>query len=219
MKTILFPTDFSATAGNAFVFALHLADKMNATINVLHAFTLPVLSERHIYPDLMSEVYESLELEKFENYVHQVPQLRKISDQHGFQHVPLYFVFEQGTVVSAIEKINTKEETDLIVMGTTGASGFQKKWMGSNAVNLISMVEQPVLCIPHGARFEGISNIGFTTIFREADRKALHNLIPFSIQLDAAIKCFHAGSINSHEAFDAISNWHDEFAAHNIRFM
>jgi nucleotide-binding universal stress UspA family protein len=41
MKKILFPTDFSQTANNAFVYALQFAASMGAEIITLHVYELP----------------------------------------------------------------------------------------------------------------------------------------------------------------------------------
>lgn len=42
MKTILFPTDFSVNANNALLYALKVAEKMNAQLRFYHSFKIPV---------------------------------------------------------------------------------------------------------------------------------------------------------------------------------
>jgi nucleotide-binding universal stress UspA family protein len=43
MKKILFPTDFSETSNNAFVYALQLAKNIDAEVVTLHVYELPVV--------------------------------------------------------------------------------------------------------------------------------------------------------------------------------
>jgi nucleotide-binding universal stress UspA family protein len=44
MKKILYPTDFSETAENAFIYALQIADTLGASVITLHAFDRPDIS-------------------------------------------------------------------------------------------------------------------------------------------------------------------------------
>ena len=64
MKKILYPTDFSETAENAFIFALQIADHLGASVITLHAFDRPDISNFNL-PPIFQEVYDSLELVDF----------------------------------------------------------------------------------------------------------------------------------------------------------
>ena len=44
MKKILFPTDFSETANNAFVYVLEMAKTFKAEVLVLHVYNLPIVT-------------------------------------------------------------------------------------------------------------------------------------------------------------------------------
>ena len=72
MKKILYPTDFSETAENAFIFALQIADHLGASIITIHAFDKPDISNFNV-PDTLMEVYDSIDLDVFENYEDEVP--------------------------------------------------------------------------------------------------------------------------------------------------
>ena len=66
MKKILFPTDFSETAQNAFLYALNLAHGLNAEILVLNSYEIPVISATNAgQPELLQEVYNTIELNGF----------------------------------------------------------------------------------------------------------------------------------------------------------
>src|SRR5690554_7583991 len=62
MSKILFPTDFSETATNAFVYALNLAQATDAEIFVLNCYEMPVLSTTSTgQPEMVQEVYNSID--------------------------------------------------------------------------------------------------------------------------------------------------------------
>lgn len=48
MKKILFPTDFSDNSNNAFVYALKLAEKLQAEVITLHVYQFPVLDSSYM---------------------------------------------------------------------------------------------------------------------------------------------------------------------------
>lgn len=207
MKKILFPTDFSPTANNAFVYALNMANTLGAELHVLHAYLLPIVSERYTYPESREEVIEGLISEKWKEYQALIPQLERLVEDCDMGHIKPSYLFEQGTVVSAIEKTLSKQEFDLIVMGTTGASGYEKKFLGSNTVNVMNMVEQPLLCIPHGAKYRAIKRFGFTTIFREVDLETLKELIPIASLFHAQIKSVHVSAHADDQLLDTVRRW------------
>ncbi|WP_270089844.1 universal stress protein [Sphingobacterium sp. SYP-B4668] len=207
MKKILFPTDFSPTANNAFIYALHIADTLRAELYVLHAYLLPIVSERRTYPESRQDVTERLISEKTNEYIQLIPVLDKLVEASDRKHIKRIYMLEQGTVVSAIEKVLSQEEFDLVIMGTTGASGYEKKFLGSNTVNVMNMVQKPLLCIPHSARYEGIYRFGFTTIFKEVDFEILRRMIPIANLFHAQIKCVHVSAYADAQLLETISRW------------
>lgn len=155
MKKILYPTDFSPTAEIAFVFALQIADLLGASIITLHAFNRPDISEIEL-PDSLREVYDSLDLDAFENYEDEVPILRDIAIENGYYHIPMVHVLEEGAPVSAILRTANKNKADLIVMGTTGAGKMEKFFFGTVTGKILEEAHCPVVVVPETAEFDGI---------------------------------------------------------------
>ena len=127
MKKILFPTDFSAPANNAFVYALQLADKLNASITTLHAFSHPEIHiERGgIHPEALEHVYESIDMDEFENYRDSIPALRDIAEKENLTLLP-FLLASHGTR-QQLEKIATassKSRRQLTSKKNHGASIF-----------------------------------------------------------------------------------------------
>ena len=191
MKKILFPTDFSPAADHAFIYALKLAKQIDAEITTLHCYELPALKGSHL-PRTMREVYDSMNLEEFENYRDNVPHLRKIAEEAGLESVNISHIMQEGEAIYNIVRTARNEKVDLIVMGTTGASGLKKIFLGSVAAEVMENAPCPVLAIPKKAMFDGeIDRIAFATDYKEEEIKALHWLANWPAIKGADIHCVH----------------------------
>ena len=190
MKKILFPTDFSKTANNAFVYALEMAKFINAELVVLHVYDLPPVSYEG-YPTYVADVYESIELSNFENFKDQVPMLRKIAEEHNLESIQMSHVLEQGDLIGVMKRIVRDEKIDLIVMGTSGATGLKELFLGSNAGTVIEKIPILSLTVPNKAKFDKIKKIGLTTRYSRKDKIALKQVLEFATQINAKVKFVH----------------------------
>src|SRR5687768_16465459 len=202
MKKILYPTDFSPTAENAFIFALQIADHLGASIITLHAFNRPDVSNFNL-PETLREVYDSIDLDAFENYEDEVPVLRDIATGNGYYHVPMVHVLEEGAPVSAILRTANKNKADLIVMGTTGAGGMDKFFFGTVAGKVLEEAHCPVIVVPDTAEFDGlIDHIAVATNFTDEDAVLVEALRKFRDVMRSHLHIVHIdteGNGNSSE--------------------
>ena len=76
-------------------------------------------------------------------------------------------------------------------MGTSGASGWESFFVGSNTGAVLSRVDVPVLSIPADAKYTKIETIGFTTRFREKDKQALREVLKIAKKVGAKVKCLY----------------------------
>ena len=216
MKKILFPTDFSETANNAFLYALNLAKSIDAQVYVLHVYELPMITGS-LSAGLIQNVYETVELGSFDNFKDNIPQLRQIADENGLNEIPIKFILEEGNFLYILREIIGEESVDFVVMGTDGNTGIEKMLFGSNTINAITSMKVPILSVPHGMSFKGFKNIGFTTVFDQKDKDALKYLIEIANRHHAKIHCMHVskdGKFNE----QAMKDWQDQFAGDPIVF-
>ena len=190
MKKILFPTDFSETANNAFLYALNLAKSIDAQVYVLHVYELPMITGS-LSAGLIQNVYETVELGSFDNFKDNIPQLRQIADENGLNEIPIKFILEEGNFLYILREIIGEESVDFVVMGTDGNTGIEKMLFGSNTINAITSMKIPILSIPKEMSFKGFKNIGFTTVFDQRDKDALKYLIEIANRHQAKIHCMH----------------------------
>ncbi len=184
MRKILFPTDFSPVADNAYLYALALARKMKATIITMHAYQIEQIRGVAM-PNTLSEIYESIAWEEFENYKDYVPHLRQIAEEQGFADVEQYHVLVQGRPFEAILNVAAEEGVDLIVMGTKGASGLREVIFGSVTGEVMEHAPAPVLAVPEEASFDGcFDRIAVATEFAKEEKKVLHKVFEFASWFD-----------------------------------
>ena len=216
MKKILFPTDFSETANNAFLYALNLAKSIDAQVYVLHVYELPMITGS-LSAGLIQNVYETVVLGSFENFKDNIPQLRQIAADNELSDIPLKFILEEGNFLYILRETIEEESVDFVVMGTNGNSGFERFLFGSNTINTITSMKIPILSVPQELSFKGFKNIGFTTIFDQKDKDALKYLIEIANRHQAKIHCMHVskdGKFNQ----QVLEDWKDQFANDPVVF-
>lgn len=155
IKKILVPTDFSDTANNALRYAVDIAEQYGAEVDVVHAYTLPVLTARGIpiLPDSdVAEANRQIAEEQLEETKKLVSGKYKV--KLNFIATPIYWQMELAEVIYS-------QQIDLIVMGTTGAGGFKKFFIGSNTAGVIQRSPVPVLAVPEMAKLSQLVKIGF----------------------------------------------------------
>ena len=217
MRKILFPTDFSETANNAFLYALSLAESQDAIVYVLHVYELPIINGG-LSAGLIQNVYDTVKLGQFENFKDNIPQLRKIAEDHDLGHIPMKFILEEGNLLYILRETISEENIDFVVMGTKGNTGFEKLIFGSNTINAITSLKVPILSVPNHIVFKGIKNLGFTTVFNEKDKDALYDLCEVAMRHKATIQCLHVSKDGKYNE-KSLQAWKDEFKEEPVEFI
>jgi nucleotide-binding universal stress UspA family protein len=188
MKRILFPTDFSETATNAFQYALKMADSLQAEILLLHTFDMPIIDGAEI-PINFKEIYDTLEITQMAHFKDHIPELKIIADRVGMGHIKLTHLLKSGDLTYAMKEAIAEQDISLVVMGTGGAS---KNWFdslfGSQAGEAINSLTVPVMSIPAEMEYKKIKTIAFTNLYREKDFRALMRLADIASRYNATIK-------------------------------
>ena len=159
---ILFPTEFSEPALNAFRYALIMADRWEATIELFHvvypqvgALDLPILTTQ--------ATQEMVEVARELLQVFKQKALTEVEDQLSHP-VSILTEVEVGIPESSISRIVERDDIDLIIMGSRGEnrSGIDK-WMGSVAAGVVQKAPCPVIVIPENVAFESSLNVAYAT--------------------------------------------------------
>lgn len=190
MIKIVFPTDYSETANNAFLYALQMCKNYDGELLVLHTYA-PNLPNIHLTAYQTEAAAEGKILGAFDFFQLKVKEMRETAEANNLGDVQMKFILEEGELVQNIQHIIANETIDLIVMGTTGNSGFENKLLGSKTTAVIKNINAPVLSVPHLSKFEGIDAVGFTTIYDDKDAAIIEQMIPYTKHNNADIYCLH----------------------------
>lgn len=217
MKKILFPTDFSEVATNAFVHALEFAKIVQGEIVLLHTFELPVY-DNQFFPENYNVIFDSLQLSEFNMFKDEIPKLRVIAEERKLDKVKMSHKLMDGNLIYNIKKAIKEEKIDFVVMGTSGASGWEAFFLGTNAGSVITAIDVPVLSVPLDAKFKKIETIGFTTRYRAKDKKALKDVLKIAKKTGAKVRCLYVKTSNSDVPEATMKHWEKEFEGEPVIF-
>lgn len=131
----LVPHDFTAVGDNALRYAVSLSKQLHTEILLVH-----IVSDR----SKAAAAEQKL--------------LAIIDQQDKSGSLEFSYRVETGSIFEDIGKIATQEGAQLIVMGTHGATGFQKLF-GSHAMKVITSNNVPFLIVQENTVFEKINTI------------------------------------------------------------
>ncbi len=188
MKHILIPTDFSGNAWNAVTYGLEMFKKTKCTFYLMHINPIPTYSGAGTSLAASDGDLRTIILKKSKE------DLRQLQDriekelpqntQHKFVHLAFYDYF-----TDAVKREAEKNNVDMIIMGTKGATGLKKVTVGSNTGDIITKVAYPLLAVPENAQYTDITEIAFPTDFQITyDMKVLDTLIEIATMNNAEIR-------------------------------
>ena len=166
MRKILFPTDFSPASDNALEFALKLAEKLNATVDLMNVYHLPVADASSVPPEYIEKMLEDkkkLVEAKLESFVHGCNAL------HIGELKAVYGIF----IYHEIADLARFGEYDLILMGTKGEHNPMDRLLGTVTTHTMLQAPCPVMAIPREASFRKIQHIAYATDFKITDEHAV----------------------------------------------
>ena len=141
MKKILVPTDFSDIANNALEFAVEIARKNGASIELLNVSVFPA-SEVGIYYSVYS-INKSMDEAWDEILKENDLKLKSCIDKYPDVKITPFLAESDNDFVK--ELLN--HEADLIVIGSHGAEGFREIISGSNSEEVVRLSNCPVLVV------------------------------------------------------------------------
>ena len=180
MQKILVPTDFSDNATKAIDYAVALSEKTNAEIILLNVTTL--LNSTFSSRRALIKEYNNTRVEGIREQLKELQQSIAANNAKVKLTIKLY----EGDVQDSILQCAKDENADLIIMGTQGASGLKKIFIGSITAGIIGNTTIPVLAIPKKAEWRNLENILFATRQLDVDNKIFTPILKLA-QLEAAL--------------------------------
>ena len=140
MKSIIVGTDFSEGSYVALELAVDIANRMRCDILLVW-----VRREKKLFTGEQLEMLTNLAKDK----------LQTLCDKYNplMQHGAIHHTIVNGRVSTAIAEVARRELSPLIVIGTNGASGFEKFVIGSQAARIVQDSPCPVITMRQGYDF------------------------------------------------------------------
>ncbi len=191
MKKILVPTDFSEHAGYALKVAAQIARKNGGEIFLLHMLELP-----HQASDAVGTGHDLPEIMLFKNAA--INKLEDLMDDESLADLKVSEIIQFELAFDGIMNISKKNDVDLIVMGSHGASGFKEMFIGSNAEKVVRNSDIPVLIIKKEAGDFEVNKFVFASDFSDEIKKPFAKVVEFANKFEAEL---HLVMINTPSSF------------------
>jgi hypothetical protein len=171
------------------------------------------------FPENFNMVYDTVELTEFDMFKEEVPKLHTLATACNLDKIRMTHRLMEGDLIENIQKSVTEDKVDFVVMGTAGVTDWDAVFVGSNSGDVIIEIAVPVLCVPLGAKYKPIKTIGFTTRYRDKDKKAISTVLDFARLINASVKCLYVKTSDSDVSIATIEEWKMEFIREPIEFF
>ncbi|MCW3787999.1 universal stress protein [Plebeiibacterium sediminum] len=179
MTKILVPIDFSENSLNALEFGIQIANKLNAELKILHVKTKKIA---YRYSKTESELILS---DNVAEWLHEIVEKNK--EKYTVPGGRFDYKVREGNIIKEVTNQAKYDDTTLIVIGTHGASGFEDKWIGSNAYRLVHSATVPVLTIRPERKWRSINNIVLPISINRSSRQKVPAVVGLAKLFNAKI--------------------------------
>lgn len=184
MQTIFVPLDFSENSLQALRHAIELAKTSESQIIVFHSYQPPQMGGGSFTGKKKLTTLGKQEAE--DNMYQVVMRLKETEPDLDFEHLVV-----DGDPMQRILFYSEKYESDLIVMGTKGASGLTEVFLGSVAGKVISDASCPVVIVPEESQKGTYQRIVYATSLIADDKGVLNYLKGLARDFKAKLECIH----------------------------
>jgi nucleotide-binding universal stress UspA family protein len=140
-RKILYPTDFSDTAGKAIPFLKQLKDTGTEEVIILHIIDTYRLRIPSIYaPTNLISFIDKMVIEATE-------KAKKVADVLTDAGIGTRIRIEQGLPFREILRVEDEEDVSIIVIGSHGRSNIEEMFLGSVSDNVMRKSKCPVLIV------------------------------------------------------------------------
>jgi len=207
MKRILVPVDFSKQADCAVRKAANIAHKSGAEIFLLHMINLPANeSDVSAHSDASSPA-KVLYLQKVHEKFKELLKLESLKGLKVSEEVRFHKTF------SGIIDYSNELNTDLIVMGSSGASGLKEMFIGSNTEKVVRNSDIPVLVVKDGIIDFEMKKFVFASNFSEEVKPSFGRFLKFVAKFEGEVHLLFVNTVHNFEPTNTTSERLREFVS------
>tara|TARA_R110002167_G_scaffold62844_1_gene177341 strand:+ start:49 stop:888 length:840 start_codon:yes stop_codon:yes gene_type:complete len=194
-RRILCPTDFSKNAQNAIEYAVKLFKNETCVFYILNTYNAePYTMELAIARDL--EEFRKKSISGLRVI------LEWLSHDDNSRNHEFHVVSECGNLLDIIKTMVDKQDIEMVVMGTQGATNSRIEIFGSQTVLAMEEIRNcPVLAIPSKTIYKEIKEIVFPTDYRTTfKRREFQYLVDIAKMSNSSIVVLNV--VNKNESLD-----------------
>lgn len=184
LKLVLL-TDFSPLSKVAIQYAAKMALKLDVEFAILNVVRLDGVPKSNLKWKQIERSLVAVAEEEGEKLVSELKQ--KVNSPITFKAI------RSHKVADMVTRYVEKNYTNLVIMGSQGASQMKKARLGGTTVSVIDSVHAPVLAIPKLAEFKSFKNVVYASDLKDV-KKELEIIIPFAQIFDSKIYIVHVVS-------------------------
>lgn len=187
MKRILVPTDFSQHAEYALKVAAKIAREHNGEIFLTHFLDLP--------GEESDAVVAGAEVPEIAFFLRKARErFEDLTNADYLADIPVSGSVLFDTPFNGISKSVEKNNIDLIVMGSHGASGFKEMFIGSNTEKVVRLSSVPVLVIKREQDDFNPANFVFASNFSDEIKKPFAQVVDFANSYNAKLHLLYVNT-------------------------
>ncbi|MBA2613803.1 MAG: universal stress protein [Bacteroidetes bacterium] len=178
IKNIVVATDFSVTARHAYVYAKKLAKALSAALTVVH-----------VKENLMiaSDVVILVSVEEDSQITSNIEQLISEEKDGDNELQEINIKILNGEPVKVLTELSKNNDTDLIVIGTTGLSDVLTKIFGSTSLKVSNKAHCPVILVPRDVKWHALEQIMFASNYDSMTSEFVQHITDFVVGLNSNI--------------------------------
>ncbi|WP_310557418.1 universal stress protein [Flavobacterium sp.] len=206
MKRILVPTDFSEHAEHALKVASQIARDTNSEIFLVHMLEFPsqmadAVNGGAAIPEIvhfMKKAHDKLEDLLESDYLEGLTVSEAVKLERAFE---------------GILKSSSKNNIDLVVMGSHGVTGFQELLIGSTTEKIVRASEAPVLVIKNEDTNFKMDRFVFASDFSNEIKKPFKNIVSFANLFGSHLDLVMINTPNSFKTSSASQKIMEDFVS------
>lgn len=171
MIHILVPFDFSKEASHALDFASKLSNTyVKLHITLLHVVEYPLNANVGTLGggiDPLSDYQSQVFFKELTNQ--RKEDLDRIVDKLRSERYSLDAMVQVGNIYREISSVIAEKKPDLLVMGSSGTSGWEEFWIGSNAEKIVRHAPCPVITIKEDTDPSQLKKVVFASSFQDLE--------------------------------------------------
>lgn len=189
-NNIILPTDFSPAADNALRYVRQLYGNQDSRFYLVNTYTPAFAHSRFMATtngDSLKDNMQSVSEQGLQQTLQRI-QVENSNAKHHFETISSFNI-----LTDEICNLRENKAIDMVVVGTTGASGLKEIFLGSTTVRIIkSTPDCSVLAIPLEAEYKKPKKIAFVTDYkRNFSAKVLDPVIQLAKNTGAFVEIMH----------------------------